>query len=309
MLARMDIPGAAAPGTTTVPWLVLGVVLGVGLVVLAGLVAAMVLRRGRPDPPVAERAATSAGFGEDDLPGFLESPPGSGAGTTPAGWAPLAAPPALTAAHSPDPRGRRDTLIGLAAMAVTALLLVGAAAAVAATSEPGGRPVHHPADASAPRAPRGAAARLTFGGVVLEPRAVGVTVTYPVIEVSTDGERARAHVAFPTFNCLSADAPADPVAAGCTRTVTEYADLASPDLVVDGDGNGLRVSGRFATEVRPNGGAPVPTGRVYALRIVVTPAGEPSGSGWRPAEGVLELGPGRAETVAGPGVSELRSGS
>jgi hypothetical protein len=308
MLARMDILGAVAPGTATVPWLVLGVV-GVGLVALAGLVAVLVLRRERPGPPAAERAAASADFGEDDLPGFLESPPGSGAGTTPAGWAPLAPPPAPAAAHSPAPRGRRDTVVVLAAMAVAALLLVGAAAAVAATSEPGGRRVHRPAEASSPRAPQGAAARLTFGGVVLEPRAVGVTATYPVVEVSTDGERAGARVEFPTFNCLSADAPADPVAAGCTRTVTEYADLTSPDLVVDGDGNGLRVSGRFATEVRPNGGAPVPTGRVYELRIVVIPAGEPSGSGWRPAEGVLELGPGRAETVDEPGVSELRSGS
>jgi len=314
----MDIPGAAATGTATVPWLVLGVVVGVGLVVLAGLLAVLVLRRGRPGPRAAERAAErapeAAGFGEDDLPGFLEFPPGSGAGTTtPAGWATLAAAPAPAAAHSPASRGRRDTVVVLTGMAVTALLLVGVAAAVAATSGPDGRPdgrrVHHPADASAPRAPERAAARLTFGGVVLEPRAVGVTATYPVVEVSTDGERARARVEFPTFNCLSADAPADPVAAGCTGTVTEYADLAAPDLVVDGDGDGLRVSGRFATEVRPNGGAPVPTGRVYELRIVVTPAGRPSGSGWRPAEGVLELGQGRTETVDRPGVNELRSGS
>jgi hypothetical protein len=313
MLGGMDIPGAA-PGTATVPWLVLGVVLGVLLVLLAGLTAALLLRRRLPKPPAAapEAGAPPASYREDDLPGFLESPPGSGAPTAvpQAGWAALATTAAAAAvpAPSPAPRRRRDTVVVLTAMAVTALLLVGAAAAVAATSRPDGRRGHPDRAESAP-ARDGAAARLTFGGVVLEPRAVGVTATYPVVEVSTDGDQARAHVEFPTFNCLTGGAPADPVAAGCTRSQTEYADLTSPDLVVDRHGDGLRITGRFPTEVRPNGSAPVPTGRAYELTITVTPADGRSGRGWRPAEGVLELGPGRAATVDEPGVSVLRSGS
>jgi hypothetical protein len=61
--------------------------------------------------------------------------------------------------------------------------------------------------------------------------------------------------------------------------------------------------------VRPNGSAPVPTGRTYELRITVQPVDGASGRGWRPAEGVLELGTGRATTVDEPGVSVFRSDS
>jgi hypothetical protein len=311
MLGGMDIPGAAA-GTATAPWLVFGVVLGLLLVFLAGLTAALVLRRRLPSAPAAAPEAAPGGVPEDDLPGFLESPPGSGAATAvpQVGWAALTSPPAAPTAPRPAPRGRRDTVVVLTAMAVTALLLAGAAAAVAAAARPDGRPGHHPpADASSSRARDGDAARLTFGGVVLEPRTVGVTATYPVVEVGTDGGQARAHVEFPTFNCLTGEAPADPVAAGCTRSVTEYADLGSPDVVVARDGDGLRITGRFPTELRPNGSAPVPTGRVYELLITVAPADGGSGRGWRPAEGVLELGSGRAATVTEPGVSVLRSDS
>jgi hypothetical protein len=153
------------------------------------------------------------------------------------------------------------------------------------------------------------AARLTFGGVVLEPRAVGVTATYPVAEVSTDGRHATARVQFPTFNCLTGDAPADPVAAGCVRSVTEYAELSSPDLVATTDGNAVRVAGRFPTEVRPNGSGPTATGRVYEMRITVTPTGRAGDGGWRPADGALELGSARVGTVDGPGLNLLRSGS
>ena len=127
--------------------------------------------------------------------------------------------------------------------------------------------------------------------------------------MSADPSGARARVEFPTFNCLSAAAPADPVAAGCTPSVPEYADLRSPDLVVTSTGNGFRVTGRFPTEVRPNGSAPVPTGRIYELRIIVTPGDGTAPDGWQPAEGVLELGSERAETVGHPGVNVLRSSS
>ena len=300
----MDIGGSAATGTAAVPWLVLGVVVGVGLVLLAGLGAALLLRR-RPTEPAPEPGIPATDI--DDLPGFLESPPGVTSPDPPAGWAVLAADPGTpTGAElpTPAPRSRRDTAVVLGAMAVTALLLVGAAAAVAATSRRG---THSPASAGATTA--GMAARLTFGGVVLEPRAVGVTATYPVIEISADGDRTRARVEFPTFNCLTGDAPADPVAAGCTRSVTEYAALSSPALVVRTDGDGFRMTGRFPTEVRPNGGPPAPTGRVYELRITVMPTDGAATGGWRPARGVLELGPGRTTTVGGAGVNVLRPAS
>lgn len=298
----MDIPTAAA-GTAPVPWLVLAVVLGVLLVLLAGLTATLVLRRRAASAPPAVPDEP-----EDDLPGFLESPPGSGSGDSPAqaGWAALTTTPA--AAPLPARRGRRDTVVVLTAMGVTAALLLGTAAVVAATSGRDGRRGPHDGDGSS-RAQDGAAARLTFGGVVLEPRAVGVTATYPVVEVSVDGDEARAHVEFPTFNCLTGEAPVDPVAAGCTRSMTEYADLTSPDLVVERAGEGLRVTGRFPTELRPNGSAPMPTGRVYDLVITAAPADGRSAHGWQPAEGVLELGQQSVATVDEPGVSELRSGS
>jgi hypothetical protein len=307
MLGGMDI-SAAATGTATVPWLVLGVVLGVLLVLLTGLTAALVLRLTAPTPPPDE-PVVPGDYRDDDLPGFLETPPGSGAAAPQAGWAALTTTAAGPAADPPPPaRGRRDTVVVLTSMAVTALLLIGAAAAVAATTRPHGRSGQdRPADTAA----RGAGdveARLTFGGVVLEPRAVGVTATYPVVQVTSDGGVARAHVEFPTFNCLSAAAPADPVAAGCTPSLTEYADLTSPDLVVDREEAALRVTGRVPTELRPNGGGAVPTGRVYELRISVAAADGPSVRGWQPAEGVLELGTGRADTVDEPGVSVLRSG-
>jgi hypothetical protein len=305
MLGAMDIPGAAA-GTETAPWLVLGASLGVLLVVLAGLAAALLLRRRNPVRPDQGAPADDA---RDDLPGFLESPPGSGTGPAARaeGWAALTAPAAPAAPPVAPPRGRRDAVVVLTTMAVTALLLVGAAAAVAAASGPDGR--HRSPRDDAPAARDAAAARLTFGGVVLEPRAVGVTAAYPVVEVTTNGDRSWAHVEFPTFNCLTAEAPVDPVAAGCTRSVPEYADLESPDLAVEREGDDLRVSGRFPTEVRPNGSAPEPTGRAYDLRISVRPVEGPAGRGWQPAEGVLELGTERAVTLDEPGVSVFRSGS
>ena len=181
-----------------------------------------------------------------------------------------------------------------------------AAAAVAATSRPAGRTAQSRAS-TAPASTSGAAARLTFGGVVLEPRAVGVTATYPVVEISTEGDRTVARVEFPTFNCLTGDAPADPVAAGCVRARTEYAELHSPELVVRPDGEAMQITGRFPTEVHPNGSAPAATGRVYELRLTVTPAGGAAEGGWRPAHGTLELGSGRATTVDEPGLNVLRS--
>lgn len=298
----MDIRSAAATGTAAVPWLVLGVVVGVGLVLLVGAATALALRR-RPGAAPSDPAAGDDGG--DDLPGFLEFPPGS-APVAPTGWTSLAPPPAPPTA--PPARRRRDTAVPLAAMALTALLLLGAAAAAAASSRPDARPAPGgpaatPPEASAP------AARLTFGGVVLEPRAVGVTATYPLVEISTDDGRTVARLQFPTYNCLTAEAPADPVAAGCVPALAEYAELRSPDLAVRRDGDGFAVTGRFPTKTRPNGSPPAATGRVYALRITATPAGGPAAGGWRPARGTLELGTGRATTLDRPGLDVIRSGS
>lgn len=294
MLSAMDIPSAAT-GTAAAPWLVLGVLLGVGLVLLTGLITVLVVRR-RPGPAPLDP-------GGDDLPGFLESPPGTARPATTTGWAALATAPA-----PPTAGRRRGTLAPLVAMGLALLLLLAVAAGIAATSGDAGPPPPLRASA-APATATGAAARLTFGGVVLEPRAVGVTATYPVVDLSTSGDRTVAHVEFPTFNCLTADAPADPVAAGCYPAGTEYAELGSPELAVRRDGDGILVSGRFPTELRPNGSAPTATGRGYALRITITPTGGAAADGWRPARATLDLGPGRATTVDRPGVNLLRAGS
>jgi hypothetical protein len=308
MLTGMDIPVTAGP------WLVLGVVLGILLPALAGL-GVLALRRHRSrseEPPPA--APSTAGFGEDDLSAFLESPPGSA--RTPAvaagGWAALSSPAAPLPA--PGPRDERLGSTGvLAAMAVTALLLIGAAAAVAtagATAPAGVRAHDDPGrperTSEAPR-PDALSARLTFGGIVLERHAVGVTVTYPRVRVSAATGRAAAEVELPTFNCLLTQAPEDPLAAGCTPSGTEHAELSTPELRVVAARGGLRLTGPFATFRRPNGGAPVPTGRVYELTISVAPRDGRPGDGREPATGLLELGDDRVGTSI-EGTNEITYG-
>lgn len=343
MLVAMDIPAAAAG-----PWIVLGVVAGILLIGLAGLVAVVTLRRPpAPEPAPAPPAPTEADFPDDDLPGFLDSPPGSGTEmfTPAAGWPALSAPPHADAPPDPpasDIRGTgRETTRILTVMAVTALVLVGVAAAVAAAAQPP-RPADPPSAGaptrehvplpSVPTAPSpgqpgagalatyallpgpgGVTADLTFGGVVLERRPVGVTVAYPRIRLTAIGEdrEVLARVELPTWNCLADEAPEDPAAAGCTRSVPEHAELASPDLEIDRDGEDadaeLRISGRFPTYLRPNGSPPVWTGRGYELLITVEPAGQPDAEGWMRAEGSLRLGEDEATTGAS-GVSVLRYG-
>jgi hypothetical protein len=288
MLTGMDIPLTAGP------WLVLGVVLGALLPALVALGVRAVRRRRSateaPPPP-------SATFGVDDLPAFLESPPGSAhRPVTPAqGWAALSSPaaPSTAPARRREGAGSADVI---AAMAVTALLLIGAAAAVAAAGTSGpadgrsGQPTSesHRADS--------VTARLTFEGIVLERHAVGVTVAYPHLALDTAGERATVELALPTFNCLRAEAPADPVAAGCTRSVAEYARLSAPELAMEADSAGLRLSGRFATERRPNGTPPSPTGRVYELTVSAFPWDGRAGEEPEPAGGVLEMGGERVDS-------------
>jgi hypothetical protein len=300
MLTGMDIPVTAGP------WLVLGVVLGILLPVLAALgVLALRRDRSRPQaPPVV--APSRAGLDEDDLPAFLESPPGSAGapGARGGGWAGLSSP----APPPPEPAIRCDrsgSAGPLVAMAVTALVLIGAVAAVATarTTDPADARGDARTEArgtqqrttEAPR-PGAVSARLTFGGVVLERHAVGVTVAYPRVQVTTDRDRAVAEAELATFNCLRDEAPEDPVAAGCTRSVPEHAELSAPELRVESDGGGLWFSGRFATVRRPNGSPPVPTGRVYELTVRVVPRDGRAGEGQEPATGLLELGEDRVGT-------------
>jgi hypothetical protein len=289
MLTGMDIPVTAGP------WLVLGMVLGILLLLLTAL-GVLALRRGRVRPENPPAAAPPSP-GEDDLPAFLEFPPGSiRAPAVPAnGWAALGSPAAPP--PGPDrPREPSGSTGVLVAMAVTALLLVGAAAAVATAptpgaDDPGGRDgARVPVRTTEAPSPGNVSARLTFGGVVLERHAVGVTVAYPQVRVTAVGDRADAEVALPTFNCLRGDAPEDPVAAGCTRSVTEHAELSTPELEVAADGGGLRLAGRFPTFHRPNGSPPVATGRVYELTVRVAPRDGRAGQGQEQATGVLELG-------------------
>jgi hypothetical protein len=297
MLVGMDIPAAAAG-----PWIVLGVVLGVLLLGAVGLAAYPLLRSRQPTAgaDVAEKPS-GTGAGDDDLPGFLESPPGSpGAPTVPArGWAALTAGSTHPAAAPAARRGRWDTVGVLAALTVAGALLIGIAAALAAVASGSQDPPTPSARADGEQA-GGLAAQLTFGGVVLERRAVGVTAAYPHLRLTTDGERTVAHVELPTFNCLTAEAPDDPVAAGCTPAGTEYAELATPALTVHREDGAVRIAGRFPTQLRPNGTPPVSTGRVYELEVTAVPTGEGRPGEWVPATGMLRLGHDRATTTGGP---------
>lgn len=344
MLGTMDVPAAAAW-----LWIVVGVGLAILLLTTTALVARAVARRRVPAPPPAGDGGSGHGGHGDDLPGFLDRPPGS-AGTPDArsGWTALSSPPAAAVEEARPPAADRRTDRLLVATAAAAALLVVAAVAVgvaatrhdrghdaaAAVRYDGGPPGRHDWEHHRPRRPgplptvpaaptpgqagagalaattlplgrSGLAAELTFGGVVLEPHAVGVTATYPRVRLTSDGTDAVAHVELPTYNCLAASAPPDPVAAHCTPTPTEYADLPSPALTVIRSRDGrVQLTGRFATYVRPNGTSPDWTGRVYALQITVTPA-EQRDHGRVHATGELRLGTDRAATT---GVSVLRLG-
>jgi hypothetical protein len=161
------------------------------------------------------------------------------------------------------------------------------------------------ATASVPLGSDGAFARLSFEGLVLERRAVGITAAYPSISLTAadvGAGPALAHVRLPVWNCLTDAAPADPVAAGCRRLPTEHADLPTPALTVTEDGDGLRISGRFPTYLRPHGSPPQWSGRVYPLTVHVVPDGDSAG-------GTLHLGTQRSDAVDDPRLSDFRRGS
>ena len=294
---------------------------------VAGGIAALAARS--PSRAVPDRRS------RDDLPTFHAHPPGS-PGAPPL---PVGGPPVLLAV--PPPRagrpvaGRPSGIVGpLLALAAVVLLVLAAAAAVGLATR-GAAGAAPPGRAAAPRVPtlpavpdspspgqpgagrlafaslplgRGdVAARLSFSGVVLERQAVGVTVTYPSVSVTTRGDLALAHVRLPTFNCLTAGVPADPLAAGCVPSVTQYADLPTPALQVSHDGTRLSMQGRFPTYVRPNGTAPHYTGRVYALTVGAQ-AGDRLGPGLFEAHGVLTLGGQTAESSGRAPLDVLRRG-
>jgi hypothetical protein len=315
-----------------------------------------------PDPAEPGPAAAPAEM-LDDLPGFLESPPGSlpaipSAAPVPAVSSPVdrpVEPPGTgatvvpAAGGGPVPASRRGTTIAtvtavvvLVAGAVLVAVPTGrsgagagdgtatadstlpASGATATRTAPTGSAATGP-DAAVPTTPApatataagalafesvplggdGVAASVTFSGVVLEQRAVGLTVTYPSVSLTTDGRRSLAHVRLPTFNCLTAEPPADPVAAGCSRSLTEYADLADPALQVSRDGDRLDVVGLFPTYIRSNGSPPAYTGRAYQLTATVSPDGAVRG-GAAAATGVLRIGLGSAASTPVPGVNVLQ---
>ncbi|WP_106275142.1 hypothetical protein [Geodermatophilus tzadiensis] len=329
----MDSPAPVAA------WVVLAVALLALGVVAAGLLLDRRRRPAEPEPgPGPPPRPAGRRWAQDDLPGFLEAPPGTpgagDAGTTPP------PEPAAPGPAGPDPAGR--TVAGLTA---AALALVAVLAAVAGLAGGGDALPGPPAAAPAPRPPAptaappstappdlppvpadplpgergagalaarsvplgddGVTARLALGGLVLERRAVGVTVAYPSVSVTVGSGRALAHLLLPTWNCLGDTAPADPAAAGCTPAVVEYADLPTPALEVTRDGDTLRLTGRFPTYTRPSGTPPAYTGRVYPLSVTVAPAGRLR-DGEARAEGALFLGTDRAESLPDPALSRIR---
>ncbi|WP_135143670.1 hypothetical protein [Blastococcus sp. TF02A-35] len=280
-----------APVAGTAAWLVLGAVLGL---LLAAAVAAWVLgaRRRRAPGPGGQVGPEQR---VDDLADFLEHPPGTRSEpAAPTGWAALSAPPPPAPAA---PRAAADPgYRPVAVLALVALALVGCAAAVAAAARAleradAGRPA---ASGPAPSpSPPGLAGRLTAAGLVLEQRAVGITAAYPELELSSTGDGGtRLELRLPTWNCLAAEPPADPAAAGCVPSLVEHAELSSPGLTVQRDGDRMVLRGPAATELRPSGSAPEPTGRVYDLTLSVV------ADGGR-AAGELRVGSGTATVTGG----------
>jgi hypothetical protein len=288
MLTGMDVPAPAAG-----PWVALGAVLGALLLLAAGA-AFLRLRSSSPPEPAAPPPVDGP---RDDLADFLAHPPGTRGAPADddAGWVPLAmpAPPLRREEPAPLPSGT-DPAGTLAGLAVGALLLVGIAAALAAAHRAPAAVEDAPAaspsrPSAAPSGGReeGVVARLAFGGVVLEEHAVGITAAYPELEVGVDDEgRDVARLRLPAVNCLAVAAPPEPGDPGCRAARTEYAELTSPALRVERDGDRLSVSGRFATSRRSPGAAAEPTGRSYEVAVSVV-AADDGEAGWRTADGEL----------------------
>lgn len=265
MLSAMHTASPAAAAPWQVPVVVVLVVAG------AVLIAAALAVRARSAGPAPDRS-TWHPFPDDDLTRFTDSPPGFGVATG-------------TGRGAGTRAGAGVATRVLVLAGVVALLAAAALTVVIAT---------HAERTTASRAAEPQTARLRFGGVVLEQRAVGVTVTYPDVTVRVGPRGTVASVRLPTFNCLADAPPADPMAAGCVRSLEEFADLQTPQLSVVREATGaLRLSGRFPTYIRPNGSPPEYTGRVYELSVTAHE---------------FRLGDGRTTTIDGQGLNALRSG-
>jgi len=327
MLPAMTVPGVAAA-------LLLAAALALGIL-LALLVAPLRARRRsrRPAPPPPALVDDDLPGFLAAPPGSAGRPAVARSGWATLGPAPLPLPAAAERAGAGRPAliAGMAALVLLAA-AVTVLATAGTsspAPAAGSGTPPTSSPTSSPSPASSssassspsraalpavppapapgdpgagalagtdlPAAHGGIRADLAFAGIVLERRAIGVTAAYPHVRISDEGGVALAHVELVTFNCLADAAPRNPVAAGCTRVVPQYAELTSPTLHVTRSGSGgLAVRGRFPTYVRPNGTPATWTGAVYGLRIEVTPRTPAKPGTDVPATGFLELGDGRA---------------
>jgi len=317
--SRTAPPAAAAPATPAVP-------VGREVDDLPGFFTAPPgSPRALPAAPVepAPAPATAAGTtdgaatpGTTDAPGTTDEPPttdgpratdadggtAGGAGRRPgarrglvAGGAVVAVVAAATAAALLTGRGTGDDGPPPAATTTGATTPGSPSAPPAPSASAAPLTAAAPGDLAATDLPPGTdgfAAAVSFGGVVLEPRAVGVTVAYPALRVSSDGDRTLAHVELAVWNCLADTPPADPAVADCRRGLTEYADLPTPDLQAVRSGGGVQLSGSFPTYTRPNGSPPVATGRSYALEVRLQ---DRRGS----VSGTLQLGDGQAAAAPG----------
>ena len=290
MLDGMDLPSTAA-------WVVLGAVLGI---LLAGAVVAwMAAVRGR----AVHRARHTAEVPPpvDDLADFLEHPPGTRPEPAASGWFALAPqPPAPGEPVRDEPRDGRRRLAPVA-LCVAGLVVVGAIASLATGRAPVDEPAPQARETPQPAAPDArdddVAAVLTFEGLVLEPRAVGITAAYPEVTLTGEGDAARLDVRLPTYNCLTRDAPADPLAAGCAAAAVEHGSLGPDEVRLERDGDRWLVEGRLATSLPSGGSGPVPTGRAYDLELTVSPGDGSPEAGWRSAVGRLRLGTGTSTTI------------
>ncbi|WP_147251759.1 hypothetical protein [Blastococcus sp. TF02-8] len=266
----MDTSAAGAAA-----WTVLGAVLG--LLLAATALATVRAARGRRGRGTA--TGQPAPLRVDDLAEFLEHPPG----TRPeppgpaAGWTSLT-PPAPPAILTTAPPAGDHTYRALALLCLAALTLVGLAGAVAAGYRESDEPRASATRATTPPSPSGrTTGELTAGGLVLQQRAVGITVTYPELSLSVERDTVALDLRLPTWNCLTATAPTDPAASGCIPSLVEHAELTTPELSVERDGNRLVLRGPATTELRPSGSAPESTGRVYEVELTVVLGAEPAG--------------------------------
>ena len=348
--------------TTSTPalaaWLTLALLVGL---LIGGAAATLAARR--RSPGVAVPAAPADGEAEpprpgvrqavevDDLPGFLDHPPGSPPPPPPPTTAPgattttsITVSPGGTAGatavraprrnrpgrHATERLSAQRTLLAMVTAAAVLVLVAvliallgsgpgavrergSSTARPASTGAPtgegetAGAATGEPASRSGEPGTAGLAARASFAAVLLERRAVGVTVARPVLSVSSDGDRALAHLVLPTYNCLVPDPPRDPESAGFARATTEYADLTGPDLRLTRDGDRVQLTGSFATYTQAPSGPPRYTGRSYRVTATLAPAG-PERDGEVPASGVLRLGADSAPTTGDPGATVLRLG-